>query len=95
MNYFFPWQHNKFVHLLNQFLNIVFTNDFFGVFTSDIIAVLNTAYMLSSYTDYYILNVMTRIQFGVINCLLNRLDGFGNVVDHTTVNPKTFRFTNS
>ena len=92
---FFSRQHRQFMYLINQAVNIFFTNYFLRIIPADVIAVLYASDVLPSNTHYHIIYFISGISLRFLYRLLYGLDGLRNIVYNTSVHTQTFGFANT
>ena len=95
MDNFLSRKHDQLMNLVTQSINVVVVNHFVTVGTGNVIAVLQTANMLAGNAHNNITDGHPRTAFCILNSLLNRLNGLGNVIDHTAMDAQAFGLTNA
>ena len=85
---FLSREHHQLVHLVDEFLQVVFPDHLFRVGTGNVVAVLEGTDMLTGYADGNRADTQAAAGFGLFHRLLNGLYGLGDVVNHPAVHPQ-------
>ena len=81
VNDFFARHHGQLVHVFGEALEVELVNHLFGVYASDVVAVLQASNVLPGDAHHHSVDVKTAIDFGGFDGLLDRFDGLRNVHD--------------
>ena len=84
---FLSRHHYQLVNLINYLLNVLYIDNLIRVLSCYIIAMLQTSYVLTCYTNNNFINFFIRIIFSFINSRLYRLNRLTNIIYNTPMNP--------